>query len=184
MSNHTFIMRVSLALLVGSLTIALLPISRAQISKDSKEVSELLSDVKSEAIQLNHDADELQLFMQSDFSRETQVRKLAQVREHINAAGGLLQKLENLRHAASPWQEQAIDRITPLLKELASSVTSTIEHLNEKPNELRTSPYMEYVAANYDMACKITELISDYVEYGKSKAKAEELGAKLSPSGK
>jgi hypothetical protein len=65
------------------------------------------------------------------------------------------------------------------LKELASNVTSTIEHLNQKPKLLQTGPYVDYAAANDEMASHLAELVSDYVEYGKSKAKSEELATKL-----
>jgi len=37
----------------------------------------------------------------------------------LNAAGRQLTRLNENRALASPWQEQAIDEITPLLRELA-----------------------------------------------------------------
>ena len=104
---------------------------------------------------------------------------MEEIKRHVNNADKSLSKLDSARTDASPWQQQAIDRINPLLKELASNVTSTIEHLNLKPRLLQTAPYMDYAAANYEMASNLAELVSDYVEYGKSKAKAEELAAKL-----
>lgn len=41
--------------------------------------------------------------------------------------------MQNTRSAASPWQQQAIDRIEPTLKDLAATVESTIDHLNKRP---------------------------------------------------
>jgi hypothetical protein len=39
------------------------------------------------------------------------------------------------------------------------------------------------VAANYDLASNLAELVSDYVEYGKSKAKSAELAERLEVPG-
>lgn len=183
MFSHRLLRLSSLALSLVAFAFVMTSVCGAQASKDSKEFSGLLSDVKTEAVQLRHDADELKSFTRSKLSWESQSRKVEEIRQHVNTAGALLSKLENARETASPWQQQAIDRITPLLKELASNVSSTIEHLKEKPGLFHTSPYIEYVAANYDLASNLEELISDYVEYGSSKERAEELRTKLDAPG-
>ena len=177
MFNYSLIRRSSLALSLVAIGFAVSPVWGG--SKDSKEVSGLLADVKTEAIQLRHDADELKSFTHSSLSWESHTRKVEEIKGHVNNAGELLSKLENAKGEASPWQQQAIDRITPMLKELASNTTATIEHLNQRPKLLHTSPYADYVDANYEVASSLEELISDYVDYGKSKARSEELTSKL-----
>ncbi len=179
MFSRKLVSHFSLALVLVALALATTTVSGAQTSKDSKEVSAILADVKTEAIQLRHDADELKAFTHSNLSWQSHGAKVEEIKRHVNNAGQFLSKLDSARGGASPWQQQAIDRIGPLLKELASNVTSTIEHLNQKPKLLQTGPYVDYAAANYDLASDLAELISDYVEYGRSKAKAEELAAKL-----
>jgi hypothetical protein len=182
--SHKLLWGPCLALVIGALALTLIPvICSAQASKDSKEVSELLSDIKSEAVQLKHDAAELQSFTKSKLSWESHTTKVLEIKDHVNNSGSLLRKLDTARGSASPWQQQAIDEITPLLKELAAGVTSTIEHLNQKPALLHTGPYAEYLSANYEHARSLAELISDYVEYGASKAKSEELASKLDVKG-
>jgi len=168
-----------LALSALAIAFAATTVCWAQASKDSKEVSGLFSDVKSEAVQLRQDADELKMFAHVGRSWESHVTKVEEIKRHVNNAGGLLTKLENARIKASPWQQQAIDRVTPMLKELASNTTATIEQLNQKPKFLQTGPYAEYADANYEVASNLAELISDYVDYGKSKARSEELASKL-----
>ncbi len=179
MLNWKLVSRVSLGLFLGALALAASTVYGAQTSKDSKEVSTILADVKTEAIQLSRDADELKSFTHSTLTWESHAVKVEEIKRHVNNAGKSLSKLDNARADASPWQQQAIDRINPLLKELASNVTSTIEHLNQKPRLLQTGHYVDYAAANYEMASNLAELVSDYVEYGKSKARSEELAAKL-----
>ena len=179
MFNRKLVSQFSLGLFMVVLASATSTVYGAQISKDSKDVSTILSDVKTEAIQLKHDADELKAFTHSTLSWQSHAAKVEEIKRHVNNAGKSLSKLDSARGSASPWQQQAIDRIGPLFKELASNVESTIEHLNQKPKLLQTGPYADYAAANYDLASNVAELISDYVEYGKSKAKSEELAAKL-----
>jgi hypothetical protein len=179
MLHGELVSRVSLGLFLGALAFGMGTVYAAQTSKDSKEVSANLEDVKTEAIQLRHDADELKSYTHSTLSWQSHAARVEEIKRHVNNAGKLLSKLDSARASASPWQQQAIDRIGPLLKELASNVESTIEHLNQKPRLLQTGSYVDYAAANYDLASNLAELISDYVEYGKSKAKSEELAAKL-----
>jgi hypothetical protein len=181
--DYKLIKRSSLALSLVAFAFVIAPVCAAQASKDSKVVSALFSDVKTEAVQLKDDADVMKSFTHSTMSWQSHATKVNEIGDHINAVGKLLAKLENAKSDASPWQIEAIDRITPLMKELASNVQSTIDHLNQKPRALHTTQYVDYVAANYEMASTVTELISDYVDYGRSKAKAEELGNKLEVPG-
>ena len=182
MISQKFVSRLTLVLFLGALTITTSTISSAQTTKasnDSKEVSTLLDEIKSEAVQLRHDAEELKTYTHSKLSWETHAEKIDQVKQHVNNAGKSLGKLDNVRANAAPWQQQAIDRVTPLLKELAANVEGTIAHLDQKPNLSHTSPYVDYVDANFEVASNLSELISDYVEYGRSKANSTELAEKL-----
>jgi len=171
--------RVTLGLFLGALGFAVGTACGAQTSEDSKEVSAILDEVKTEAIQLSHDADELKSFTHSTLTWHSHAVKVEEIKRHVNKAGKSLSELDSAKAEASPWQQQAIDRINPLLRELATNVTATIEHLNQKPNLLQASPYVDYVAANYDLASDLAELVSDYVDYGRSKSKSEELATKL-----
>jgi cell division septum initiation protein DivIVA len=77
--------------------------------EDNREVSKLLEDIKVQAADLQRDSDEL--------------------KDRINKIGETIQKLQNMR-SASPWQQEAIDRIIPVAQKLASNTTAAIEHLN------------------------------------------------------
>lgn len=184
MLNRKLVNRVTLGLFLGALWLAASTVCAAQTSKDSKEISAILAEIKTEAIQLSHDADELNFFTHSTLAWESHARKVDQIKDHVNNAGKSLSNLDSAREHGSPWQQQAIDNISPLLKELAANVTSTIEHLNQKPMLLHSGSYADYAAANYELASNLAELVSDYVDYGRSKAKAEELATKLETSEK
>ena len=91
--------------------------------------------------------------------------------------------MQNAKETASPWQQQTIDRIDPMLRDIAATVTATINHLSQQPIKLQTAPYKEYVDANAELTADLAEVITDYVDYGKAKNKSEELADKLEVSG-
>jgi hypothetical protein len=179
MCKRKVVSQLSLGLLLVALVFATSSMCVAQTSRDSTEFSMILADIKTEAIQLRNDAEDLKMFTHSGFSWQSHATKVNEIKDHVNEAGKLLTKLDSARGSASLWQQEAIDHIGPLLRELASSVESTIEHFNQRPGLLRTGPYAEFADANYELASNSAEVISDYVEYGKSKAKSDELAAKL-----
>lgn len=146
---------------------------------DSEQVLKILSQAKSEAAALQRDASELNTFAQSGISWQSYADKLAQIKTDVNKVTGIIQELNDLRIIASPWQQIAIDRVNPLLKELAANTQLTITKLNSNPDRIHMAPYKEYVAVHYDLATDLASMIADFVEYGKAKAKFEALARRL-----
>jgi hypothetical protein len=87
--------------------------------------------------------------------------------------------LRDARESGSPWQQEAIDRVNPLLQELANNLEATIDHLNNNKSALFAAPYPEYVQTNADLAAELHFMISDFVDYGKTKQKFQNLQQKL-----
>jgi hypothetical protein len=146
------------------------PVAQAEDnpSGSSQEVNQLLSQVKTQAIALERDCDEIATWAAGkQLSWESHAQKLNLIREHVNEAGRLLSNLHDARDEASPWQQQAIDRIHPLLKELADNTQGMIDHLNDKKSTFHLSEYGDYAKAGYELAHDLAALVSDYVEYGK-----------------
>jgi len=167
-----------LALLVaGYLTMS--PVAKAADTSggDSEQVSKLFSEAKAEAHELEADADQLKAFTQSNLSYQSHAFKIESIKEHVNQAGKILADLHAARDTAAPWQQQAIDQITPLLKQLASNTQSAIELLNDEKH--RSVEYKNYAVENYDLAKELAALISDYVDYERHKAEFDRLGEKL-----
>jgi hypothetical protein len=80
--------------------------------------------------------------------------------------------------------KEAIDRIEPLLKELATNVGETINQLSTHQNLVHSSYYKEYVQATHQQANNLASLISNYVEYGKTKDKMEALAKESDRTGR
>ena len=149
----------------------------------SEKVSQLLAEVKAEAVALEHDAEALAVWTRAkQMSWESHAAKLTEMKNHVNQAGQLLTKLNEARTTASPWQQQAIDRIYPLVKELADNTSTTINHLSANKGRIRFSPYPDYAKANFELAQELTALISDYVEYGDHEEEFHRLQDKLQPA--
>jgi len=149
------------------------------------EITQLLSQVKTEAIALDEDAEYLATMTRNRQARwEAHAERLSLMRDHINKAGELLTKLNEARETASPWQHQAIDRIYPLLKELADNTEATINHLNDNRKSIHFPPYIDYAKAGADLAKELATLVRDYVAYGDNEAEFHRLQEKLVPAAK
>ena len=166
----------SMLALVLAMVVAIPPAPlAAQASTDSAEVSAFLAEAKREAVQLRSDTEEMQTFTRSNLNWRTFATKITKIKRHVNNLGATIGKLNNTRGEGSAWQQQAIDRIDPLLKELVSSVQATISQLNEHQGRVHSVHYKEYVKANHEQASNLAALVSDFVEYGKTKNKMEEI---------
>ena len=152
-------------------------------SGSSEEVSQLLSEVKTEAIALEHDADLLARWTRAkDMTGESHSRKLNDIKDHVNQAGQLLAKLNEARGTASPWQQQAIDRIYPLLKELDDNTEATINHFNDNSAHIHFPAYQDYAKAGANLAKELAALLSDYVEFGELEEEFHRLQENLEPA--
>lgn len=146
---------------------------------DSEHVSKLLANAKSEAVNASNDAEQLQAYTNSNISLSSHGAQIEMIRGHVNDIGQTVSELKAARAEASPWQQQAIDRIDPLLQEVADTLTATLKHMNDNPGHIRMQPYRDYVTATYDLTSRTASTISDFVEYGKMKARVEALEEKL-----
>jgi hypothetical protein len=177
------------ALLAAALVAGLMLTVRAVCAQDAtaqtsqKEVSQLLEQSKAAAAQLEHDTLVLESFTRGHLSLQSHGDQLTRVKEHINSMGEDVQRLRELRPAAASWQQQAIDRIIPLMTEMASLTESAIEHLNANPNKLHIPEYTEYLKENAELATELSALISDSVKYDRGKAKLAELEKSLGVAG-
>lgn len=148
---------------------------------DSPAVAQLLEKVKGHAALADNDAAALASFLRSGLSWQSHGVQLESIKFHVNNLVKDTAEMSELRHEGSPWQQQAIDRISPLLPEIASHLTATIQHFNENLNQTRMKPYRELVLNNEKLIHNAHEIIADFVDYGEAKNKAEALERELEP---
>lgn len=128
---------------------------------------------------LNSDAQELFSYTRSNAAWQTHAGKLSEMKEHANKASRIVQDLNNMKGVGSPWQQTAIERITPTLNELATNLQATIEHLNKNQAQVHMPAYKDYASANAELAEDLSQTVSDFVNYAQTKANLETLTRKL-----
>ena len=130
------------------------------------------------AFELKEDAVTMESFTRMKVGIETHAVAINQIKDHINALTRQTAKLKDARSDGSPWQQAAIDRITPFLDELGGYTYAVIEHIN---GEVRHTPaeYKDYLEANADYASDLAAMIGDFVDFGKSKDRVQRLADKL-----
>jgi len=170
-------------LMVGALIASMLFVFSTPLSaqkQENPEITQLLADARDKAAELSRDVDEMEALIRSDVSWQTHAEMLESVKEHVNQLGRIAAQLEQKRDSASQWQQQAVDRMLPVLRELAANTTAAINHLNEnKGRPLETSSYPQYLRENAEAAHNLSDMISSFVKYGDSRAKVEKLEQKL-----
>lgn len=147
--------------------------------KDSENVMGYLKDAQTQAIHLQKDAEDMNSFVWTRRSWQTDADKLHSIKGHVNELGSLLAKMNKERATASPWQQDAMDRIFPMLRELAGNVSAQLHYLNHNQNRLIEPSYRDYATANVATSEEMASMISDFVSYGDAKHKAERLGQDL-----
>jgi hypothetical protein len=167
------------ALLLGSLIGRLDVQAAAAPPEDNKEVSKLLEDIKTQAAELQRDSDELESYTRSQTSWQSHADQLTLMKERINNIGKTISSLQNLRSSASPWQQEAIDRIIPIAQKLAANTTAAIEHLNKDPLRIHDPQYQDYLKSNAEAATNLASLVKDFVEYGKTRTTLESYERRL-----
>ena len=81
--------------------------------------------------------------------------------------GRNLCRLQAIRHTVSPWQRQAINRVTPLLATIAQNTERAVMTLNDNHNTLWSTDYSEYVADLSDDSSQLARTVSDFREYAR-----------------
>ncbi|MGA8598840.1 MAG: hypothetical protein WB676_29325 [Bryobacteraceae bacterium] len=163
----------------GPVTIILVT---SEYSSAQLEVTDLLKQVRASAAELSKDGDQLTGLMRSNVSRASYAASLDRIKSHINKTGDQLAQLEELKNEAAPWQQDAIDRITPLAREIATNTELAINHINEVPNNFYAQSYKDTLQAIADDAKQMKQNVSDFLDMAAAQQKADELQMKLASS--
>jgi light-regulated signal transduction histidine kinase (bacteriophytochrome) len=150
-----------------------------QTPEDSPKVSSLLLEAKEDAVRLESDGRTMQTLTRQKYSRQSHKDQIAKMQHDVDDMGILFMELNQERAHSSAWQQLAIDRVNPMLIELTMSIQRTAQFLNESPNDLQSQKYHDYIQASAENASSMASLISDFVAYGQTKKKFDELTQKL-----
>jgi predicted transcriptional regulator len=143
------------------------------------DVAAELDAAKAEAAELARDADEMTTLIHNDLSWQSHAEALNRVKEHVNNLGKVVTKLQEERDEASPWQQQAIDRMIPMLREIASNTTAAVEHLNANHVRPVSGNYKDYLEENAYTSHELADLIFSVEQYDRTRTRLERLQDKL-----
>lgn len=162
------------------LTCTFIPhVSFAQTAKDNPSVTAQLNQARTIVATIKKDAAKMQSFSRRKLNWQTHAEVLEQIKADVNKLQENMRGLQSHRTEASPWQQNAIDRITGLANELAANMNNTIDQLNKSKSLPTAPPYPEYLDANYQIVSDLEAAINSTIDFEQTKAKMDALQAQL-----
>jgi hypothetical protein len=155
------------------------------LKADEESVSKLLAQAKTQSYAISVDATTLESYTrQPSLNWTTHASEIQRMKEDINMAAKTVTALNDAKGGAAPWQQTAIDRIIPYLREIADDTTAAIEYLNKNQTRLKSTEYKDYIEANSDTSQELATLIAHFVDYGNHKSRYDSLKKSLELPGK
>lgn len=167
------------ALFVFVAGLLMIPAMLRADTPDSPEINKLLAQSKTEGAILLKDSGEMSTFTNSNISWEAYAGKIDLIKDHVNKTGKLLAEMQQLESTGSPWQQVAVKRIYPVLKELADNTTAVIEQLTTHQSKVHMPEFRDYVKANYELSTDLEAMLRDYANYGQTREKLDRATTKL-----
>jgi hypothetical protein len=156
----------------------------AQAATDNASVAGQLASAKTIVIKIKSDATQMQSYTQSKVSWQSHSAALAKIKADVNTLQENMRGLQSHRTVASAWQQDAIDRITTLVNDLATNMNATLDRLSKSKSNPNAPPYPEYLKANTRIATDLADEINATIDYAQNKAKLDSLGQQLDSSTK
>lgn len=156
----------------------------AETRKPSVPLTELLWNARDEAVQLANDADQMQTLVLTDTNWVTHELMLHKIQSHLDDMQLLVQRLTKTEGAGSVLQEQAVERMLPLIRELSDNTASAIRYLNQNKTRPLSDTYTQYLQKNAETAHELSNMVSSLVDYEESMNEMKQLRQQLASQGK
>ena len=184
MNTHFTVVHRHLLLALMLMPASLMIVNRAMALRnaENQDVRDLLSLAAKQSASLDYDADQMQSLLHSDAAWQTHATLLGSVKVHVNELSVTIAKLQAERSEASTWQQKGIDRLVPLLRELAENTTAAINHVNKNQGRPVSGYYSDYLDENAETAHDLNRIISATIEYGHVRDKLDKLEEQIQPS--
>lgn len=140
-----------------------------------EEASRLLKEVQSTATLLSREAGVLHSFTRGSLSWDSHINQVNLVKDHINTMGKHLERLQAIRHVATPWQQQAIHSVMPSALILAEHTESAIEHLNDRGKPLWDQEYVNHLRGIEGRAGQVKQTVDLHLDLANTQDKLEQL---------
>jgi hypothetical protein len=131
---------------------------------DSNSIPKVLEQVKQHAAEARDDAAALDSYRYLRLDRRSYAERLNMIREHANDLFQDYYQLQRLRDRGTPAQREAIDKLDPLVREMATELTNNIQLLNDHQHQVNMPRFGNQVHVNwekinavYEHLCKCTD---------------------------
>ena len=132
----------------------------------AQEARETLKELKGVAAKAAGEAENLDYLSQrSTVSADSHTTPLMELREEVNTMGKEIATLEAQRDSLEPWEQEAVDKVVPLLKEAADNTQGAIHFFNTNRTHLWSSDYQAYAQKVESDSNQIAKTLQNYLKY-------------------
>lgn len=132
------------------------------------QIAQLLSDGKSVASSIKSDIQTLNFFALSAGGPQANTAMLNLYQQHIHDLRSDAARLEAMRAKGSGFQQTAMERMIPVMQELASSAEAAIRTASANQSRLNSSEFSDYFKLNSDLAGELSAVIAAWADYAKT----------------
>ena len=132
------------------------------------EANQLLTQVRTQAYDVKTESDGLATLSRfNEIDWRDNGERINEIRDHVNAMGDTLCRLNQIRSAVAPWQQREIDRIMPAAVELADSTKSAIKLFNSHQTNFWATNFPNDAADIHNEASRIDSVAKPVAVYAK-----------------
>jgi hypothetical protein len=148
-----------------------------------QEANQLIQRIQDEASRAAVHATKLQSYADSpDLSWETHAAQLSALKYEIDNMGQDLCRLEAIRNAAAPWQQQTIKSIEKDVVLMADNADDAINYVSSHQRYLWNPAYLKYTNNLASLSTNLQTTTGRAVEFSRVRAKDRELRQDLKTS--
>jgi Na+/phosphate symporter len=167
-----------MAALVAIVTL-LASVTASATKAENPQLTQFLADANDEAFELARDATNTQMLIRTDENWVDHALMLEKVKGHVDNLALIIEKLSKAQKSGSDLQEQAVEQMLPLVKQLSANTTAAINYLKQSKTRPTSETYTRYLEKNAETAHQLSSMISSLIDYEKSMTEIEKLRSKL-----
>jgi len=161
--------------------------AKTQVTKPYTVVDEarrILKDVEEQAYDVTDHAGTLQAGTRLGSSREFNATELNALHDDVNGIGKKMALLEALAPKEASWERDTVNRVMPLLKQVAETTSQAIRYLDSKPVDFAPMDYAKITTKLYDQSSALWNELHDSVKLADLREREARLKKALAASGK
>jgi chromosome condensin MukBEF complex kleisin-like MukF subunit len=133
------------------------------------EASGNLRDLEMTAAAVRDEADLLRVdISNTESDSEVHAERLMTLKDEVNRMGREVATLESERDSLAPWEQKAIDKTLPLLRDTAANTQKAIEYMDNNKTYLWNPQYRSYADRIWQDSQQIAKTLGEYRKYAKS----------------